>query len=140
LRLDVAHAWSLTGPLDWLEEGHRREAEPAVLGDVVLARKEMPASYHLAVTVDDGIQGVTLVTRGEDLAEATHIHRMLQALLGLPTPCYRHHPLLTDESGRRLAKRDGAATIREMRKKGMSPAEVISLAEAAPLPASGDGF
>ena len=91
----------------------------------------MPASYHLAVTVDDAIQGVTLVTRGEDLAPATHIHRLLQALLGLPTPRYRHHPLLTDATGRRLAKRDRAQTIRAMRAAGMSPAEIVSRAVAA---------
>ena len=103
------------------------------LGDVVLAHKEVPASYHLAVTVDDAIQGVTLVTRGEDLATATHIHRVLQALLGLPTPRYRHHELLTDEAGRRFAKRDSALTIRSLREKGVSPSEVIVLAtERAP--------
>ena len=100
----------------------------------MLARKEFPASYHLAVTVDDAIQGVTLVTRGEDLAPATHIHRVLQALLGLPTPRYRHHPLLTDAAGRRLAKRDGAPTIRSMRQRGMNPSEIIAIAEACPYP------
>ncbi len=135
LRLDAARALALTGPLGWVEEGgaapHRVEADPTALGDVVLARKEMPASYHLAVTVDDAIQGVTLVTRGDDLAPSTHIHRLLQALLGLPTPRYRHHPLLTDATGRRLAKRDRAQTIREMRAAGMSPAEIVSRAVAA---------
>ena len=100
---------------------------------MVLARKEVPASYHLAVTVDDAIQGVTLVTRGEDLAEATHIHRLLQALLDLPTPLYRHHPLLADGSGRRLAKRDGAPAIRAMRESGIGPTDVIALVGAAPL-------
>ena len=137
LRLDLARALALTGSLDWLEEGQggprRQEADPVPLGDVVLARKEVPASYHLAVTVDDAIQGVTLVTRGEDLATATHIHRVLQALLGLPTPRYRHHELLTGEAGRRFAKRDGALTIRSLREKGVSPSEVIVLAtERAP--------
>ena len=124
LRLDLAHALAIAGPLDWVEEGggeHRVRADPAGLGDVVLARKKIPASYHLAVTVDDAIQGVTLVTRGEDLAPATHIHRLLQALLGLPTPRYRHHPLLTDATGRRLAKRDHALTIRAMRVAGVQP-------------------
>jgi glutamyl-Q tRNA(Asp) synthetase len=82
LRLDLARALAFTGPLDWIEGECRQQADPAVLGDVVLGRKEFPASYHLAVTVDDAIQGVTLVTRGEDLAIATHIHRVLQALLG----------------------------------------------------------
>jgi glutamyl-Q tRNA(Asp) synthetase len=93
-----------------------------------LARRS-PTSYHLGVTVDDAIQGVTLVTRGEDLGVATHIHRLLQALLDLPTPRYRHHPLLTDPSGRRLSKRDGALTIRAMRQDGMSAADVLRLAE-----------
>jgi glutamyl-Q tRNA(Asp) synthetase len=129
LRLDLGPALALTGPLDWVEGECRRQADPALLGDVVLARKEFLSSYHLAVTVDDAIQGVTLVTRGEDLAIATHIHRVLQALLGLPTPRYRHHPLLTDAGGRRLAKRDGAPTIRSMRQQGMSPAEIIALTE-----------
>jgi glutamyl-Q tRNA(Asp) synthetase len=132
LRLDLARALALTSPLDWVEEGGDaaglRHADPAPLGDVVLARKDTPASYHLAVTVDDATQGVTLVTRGEDLAAATHIHRLLQALLGLPTPRYRHHALLTDATGRRLSKRDGALTVRAMRQNGMSPAEVIASA------------
>ena len=132
LRLDLARALALTGPLDWIEETgdgpHRRLADPAPLGDVVLARKDVPTSYHLAVTVDDAIQGVTLVTRGEDLATATHVHRVLQALLDLPTPRYRHHELVTDAAGRRLAKRDRALTIRAMRENGMGPAEIIGLA------------
>jgi glutamyl-Q tRNA(Asp) synthetase len=134
LRLDLARALALTGPLDWIQGECRLQADPAVLGDVVLARKEFPASYHLAVTVDDAIQGVTLVTRGEDLATATHIHRVLQALLGLPTPRYRHHPLLTDAAGRRLAKRNGAPTIRSMRQGGVIPSEIIAMAGAAPHP------
>jgi glutamyl-Q tRNA(Asp) synthetase len=134
LRLNLARALALTGPLEWIEGERRRQADPAMLGDVVLARKEIPTSYHLAVTVDDAIQGVTLVTRGEDLAVATHTHRILQALLGLPTPHYRHHPLLTDTTGRRLAKRDGALTIRALREKGLTPTEVIAMAEALPRP------
>ena len=102
LRLDVAHALARSGRLEWGEEGHGMiVAEPERLGDVVLARKDVPTSYHLAVTFDDALQGVTLVTRGADLFTATHIHRLLQALLGLPTPHYRHHALLTDASGRR---------------------------------------
>src|SRR5271169_5042282 len=129
LRLDLARALALTGPIEWVEEEedgpHRKLADPASLGDVVLARKDVPTSYHLAVTVDDAFQGVTLVTRGEDLATATHVHRVLQALLGLPTPCYRHHELLTDGTGRRLAKRDRAKTIRAMRAVGMIPAEIL---------------
>jgi glutamyl-Q tRNA(Asp) synthetase len=133
LRLDLARALALTGPLDWFEGECRQHADPGMLGDVVLARKEFPGSYHLAVTIDDAIQGVTLVTRGEDLAIATHIHRVLQALLGLPTPRYRHHPLLSDAAGRRLAKRDGAPTIRSMREKGITPREVITMAEGPAL-------
>jgi glutamyl-Q tRNA(Asp) synthetase len=132
LRLDIARALALTGPLDWAEESGDAErlveAGPAALGDVVLARKDLPASYHLAVTVDDAIQGVTLVTRGDDLAPSTHIHRLLQALLGLPTPRYRHHPLLTDATGRRLAKRDHAQTVRAMRAAGMTPANILDRA------------
>ena len=128
MRLNVGHAYALTGPLHWLEGEDPQPADPSLLGDVVLARKETPASYHLAVTVDDAIQGVTLVTRGDDLRMATHVHRLLQALLDLPTPCYRHHPLLSDDTGRRLSKRDGALTIRAMRERGMTPAEVIALA------------
>jgi glutamyl-Q tRNA(Asp) synthetase len=127
LRLDVAAALKRTGPLVWQDDGHPVAAAPTA-GDVVLARKEVPTSYHLAVTVDDALQGVTLVTRGADLYAATHIHRLLQALLGLPTPRYRHHPLLTDTDGRRLAKRDGATTIRAMRDAGMTPEEVIAAA------------
>jgi glutamyl-Q tRNA(Asp) synthetase len=95
---------------------------------VVLARKDVPASYHLAVTVDDALQGVTLVTRGEDLFEATHIHRLLQALLGLPTPHYHHHPLIAGPDGRRFAKRDQSLTIRALREAGKSAGEVIQLA------------
>lgn len=136
LRLDLGRALALTGPLDWVEEGgaapRRLPAKPELLGDVVLARKDVPTSYHLAVTVDDAIQGVTLVTRGDDLMPATHIHRILQALLGLPTPRYRHHPLLTDAAGRRLAKRDRALTIRDMRAQGSSPAEILAQARLAP--------
>jgi glutamyl-Q tRNA(Asp) synthetase len=135
LRLDIARALALTGAVYWVEEGGNmpgpRQADPTPLGDVVLARKDTPASYHLAVTLDDAIQGITLVTRGEDLTTATHVHRVLQALLRLPAPCYRHHPLLTDTTGRRLSKRDGALTIRAMRQQGMSAGDVIGLAEAS---------
>jgi glutamyl-Q tRNA(Asp) synthetase len=133
LRLDLARALALTGPIEWVEEEedglHRKLADPAPLGDVVLARKDVPTSYHLAVTVDDAIQGVTLVTRGEDLASATHVHRVLQALLDLPPPRCRHHELVvSDAARRRLSKRDGAPTIRSMRENGISPAEIFDLA------------
>ena len=125
LRLDVAKAIARAGRLEWSEHGLAVKATPQAFGDVVLARKDVPVSYHLAVTVDDALQGVTLVTRGADLLAATHIHRLLQALLGLPTPAYRHHPLLMDAFGRRLAKRDKAATVRDMREVGFQPDEVI---------------
>jgi len=125
LRLDVGAALARTGPLFWCEDGNRIAAEPEALGDVVLGRKEMPTSYHLAATVDDALQGITVVTRGVDLLPATHIHRLLQALLDLPTPQYRHHPLLTDAQGRRLAKRDRAVTIRAMREAAMTAEHVL---------------
>ena len=129
LRLDVAAALARCGPLFWEDEIARRiAADPASLGDVVLARKEAPASYHLAVTVDDALQGVTLVTRGVDLFAATHIHRLLQALLDLPVPRWCHHPLLTDAAGRRFAKRDRAQTLRALREAGHGPADVRVLA------------
>ena len=132
LRLDLARALALTGAIEWIEEGengaHRKLADPAPLGDVVLGRKDVPTSYHLAVTVDDAVQGVTLVTRGEDLATSTHVHRVLQALLDLPTPRYRHHGLVTDAAGRRLSKRNQALTVRTMRESGISRAEIIDLA------------
>lgn len=129
LRLNVGRALALTGPLWWEDEtAGRVAAEPASHGDVVLARKDTPTSYHLAVTLDDGLQGVTLVTRGQDLFVATHVHRLLQALLDLPTPRYRHHPLLTDTDGRRYAKRDRALTLRALREAGRSPKEVRAMA------------
>ncbi|MEM6670700.1 MAG: tRNA glutamyl-Q(34) synthetase GluQRS [Pseudomonadota bacterium] len=104
-------------------------------GDVALARKEIPTSYHLAVVLDDAHQGVTHVTRGEDLFAATHVHRLLQALLGRPTPHYRHHKLIRDEDGRRLAKRDRDAGIAELRAGGATPKdirEMVGLPEARP--------
>jgi len=129
LRLDVAKAAEAAGELFWEEEGRGRiEVDAASQGDVVLARKDTPSSYHLAVTVDDVLQGVTLVTRGEDLFASTHIHRLLQALLGYPAPRYRHHQLLTDASGRRFAKRDNALTLRALREAGKSPEEVRAMA------------
>jgi glutamyl-Q tRNA(Asp) synthetase len=129
LRLDLAKALARTGPLVWRDRARGAQAAaPERFGDVVLARKEMRTSYHLAVTLDDHVQGITLVTRGDDLFAATHIHRLLQALLGLDTPAYHHHPMLTDRSGRRLAKRDRAATLASLREAGKTPAEVRALA------------
>ena len=127
LRLDVTRALAETGPLTWQEEGQGRLAcDPTAFGDVVLARRETPASYHLCVTHDDAMQGVTLVTRGADLQPATAIHRLLQTLMGWPEPQYRHHPVLTDATGRRLAKRDADRTIEAMREAGQTAASVIA--------------
>ena len=100
------------------------QARPELGGDVVLARKDVAVAYHLAVVHDDALQGVTHVIRGEDLFEATHVQRLLQALLGLPTPIYRHHRLLTGPDGRRFAKRDGAQTLRSLREAGMTAPEL----------------
>jgi glutamyl-Q tRNA(Asp) synthetase len=129
MRLDVTTAAALAGPLTWRErESGAIAVTPGLFGDVVLARKDIATSYHLAVTVDDDLQGITLVTRGQDLFEATHIHRLLQALLGLAEPEYHHHRLLTDERGRRLAKRDDARSLRSLRQAGHTPAKVRAMA------------
>jgi glutamyl-Q tRNA(Asp) synthetase len=125
LRLDAEKASGIAGPLTW----HDRErgtvaADPRTHGDVVLARKETPTSYHLSVTLDDHLQGITLVTRGTDLFEATHVHRLLQALLGLKTPDYHHHAMVAGPGGERLAKRAGAPTLQSLRDAGRTPAEV----------------
>jgi glutamyl-Q tRNA(Asp) synthetase len=125
LRLDMTRACAEAGALSYVEEGEGRCAcRPERFGDVVLARKDTPASYHLCVTHDDAAQGVSLVTRGEDLRAATDIHRLLQALMGWPEPGYAHHALLTDATGRRLAKRDGAMALRALRAAGMT-AEMV---------------
>ena len=129
LRLNMAQAAARVGSLTFTDRERGTIAvEPESCGDVVLARKDVATSYHLAVTWDDALQGVTLVTRGEDLLHATHVHRVLQALLELPEPEYHHHPLLTDESGRRFAKRDRAETIQALRDSGMTADEVRALA------------
>ncbi len=129
LRLDTAEASRRAGTLYWTDrERGEQIARPDVFGDVVLARKEIPTSYHLAVTVDDALQDITLVTRGEDLFAATHVHRLLQALLGLPTPAYAHHRLLVGPDGRRFAKRDKTTTVRALREAGRAAAEVRALA------------
>lgn len=133
LRLDVTRALArvnarVNGPLIWHDRARGPQAaRPEMFGDVVLARKDTPTSYHLAVTVDDALQGVTLVTRGQDLFEATHVHRLLQALLGLPTPDYHHHGLLTGPDGKRYAKRDHSLTLRSLRERGVSVAEVMAM-------------
>lgn len=128
-RLDMGAALASVGTLRFHDEGAGWvDADPRPFGDVVLARKDVPASYHLCVTHDDAVQGVNLVVRGVDLLAATHVHRLLQALMGWEVPDYAHHPLLTDAAGRRLAKRDRAATLRDLRAAGRSAAEVRALA------------
>jgi glutamyl-Q tRNA(Asp) synthetase len=129
LRLDWARAHARVGTPAWTDRRHGTfQADLSAIGDVMLARKEIATSYHLAVVVDDAAQGITLVTRGEDLLPATPIHRMLQALLDLPVPDWRHHALLEDDAGKRLAKRDDAVAIRAYREAGYTPAEVRALA------------
>lgn len=134
-RLSLAYSQDLLGEefahLEFVEQGAGPNgehgtirADPLRLGDVILARKDTPASYHLCVTHDDALQGVTHIIRGADLFESTHIHVLLQRLLGLPTPVYHHHPLMLDEHGRRYAKRDNAVTLASLRAAGVSPADV----------------
>jgi glutamyl-Q tRNA(Asp) synthetase len=126
-RLDAVRAAEITGPLSFTDLRHGiHPADPALLGDVVLARKDIGTSYHLAVVVDDAFQQITHVTRGEDLLASTHVHRLLQALLGLPEPRYLHHALVTDENGIRLAKRHDSLSIRALREGGLEPGEVMN--------------
>jgi glutamyl-Q tRNA(Asp) synthetase len=141
-RLDVAEALRRTGPLTWLDvSAGEQTARPELSGDVVLVRKEAetPASYHLAVTLDDAADGVTLVTRGMDLFPATPIHRLLQALLDLPVPTWRHHALLLDETGRKLAKRRGSAGagfgLADRRRAGENGRALAQALRAGRLPA-----
>ncbi|MFO6446817.1 tRNA glutamyl-Q(34) synthetase GluQRS [Erythrobacter sp. NE805] len=118
-RLDAAKALAETGPLTWEDAlAGTQQVDLSGLGDVVLVRKDLPASYHLAVTLDDAADGVTLVTRGADLFAASHVHRSLQALLGLPVPRWHHHPLLLGEDGEKLAKRRGSPALAERRAAG----------------------
>jgi glutamyl-Q tRNA(Asp) synthetase len=131
LRLALGAAIARAGVLTWTETGSGPqgqtgivEAAPQMWGDVVLARKEVPASYHLAVAIDDARQGVTDVVRGQDLFLATGIHRLLQALLGLPQPVYHHHKLILDADGRKLSKSTQATSLRELRAAGATPADV----------------
>ncbi len=134
LRLDMGAAQR---PGLWYEEaGEGRVAcHPAAFGDVVLARKDAPASYHLCVTHDDAVQGITLVTRGEDLRPATDLHRLIQTLMGWPVPAYAHHRLIVDADGKRLAKRNRPMTLRDMRERGVSRLEIIDLLQSGGLPA-----
>ena len=128
-RLDSKKAASLIGSLSFQDQIHGNiKVVPGLLGDVILARKDIGTSYHLAVVVDDAAQKITHVTRGEDLLPSTHIHRILQNLLGLPEPQYLHHELVTDQSGERLAKRNEAQAIASLRKKGLSAEEVKKMA------------
>jgi glutamyl-Q tRNA(Asp) synthetase len=134
LRLDTAAALARTGPLKWNESGQGPggetgtvAADPAAWGDVILARKDAPASYHLAVTVDDAAQGVTEVVRGRDLFHSTSVHRLLQALFGFPVPRYHHHRLILDAGGNKLSKSTAATGLRELRAAGVTPAEIRRL-------------
>jgi glutamyl-Q tRNA(Asp) synthetase len=138
LRLDVTRAAAIADaklagvPLtftEWDAQGsaHTLPARPEMWGDAVLVRKDVPASYHLAVVVDDAAQGITCVTRGRDLLAATHLHRLLQVLLDLPAPDYHHHRLITDASGRKLAKSSGDVGLRALRAAGLEPKDVCRL-------------
>ena len=126
LRLDMAAALDAAGgPPTMQEDGEGTlPCDPAAFGDVVLGRKDAPASYHVCVTHDDARQGVTVVTRGEDLRPATSVHRLLQVLCGWPAPAYAHHALLTDASGQRLAKRNSSPSLRSLRQGGATPAQI----------------
>ena len=118
-RIDMARASDLAGPLYWEDElAGRQLAAPEAFGDVVLLRKEAPASYHLAATLDDAADGITLVTRGRDLFQSSHVHRLLQELLDLPVPRWHHHGLLIESDGRKLAKRRGSAALADLRRTG----------------------
>ena len=134
LRLDMAAAIGRVGDLVWSERGHGPAGEsgavtahPEAWGDVILARKETPTSYHLSVVIDDALQGVTDVVRGQDLFWSTSVHRLLQALLDLPQPAYRHHPLLLDATGQKLSKSTNATGLRELRAEGATPADIRRL-------------
>ncbi len=128
LRLDMAAAIGLTGRLTWTEAGQGSvAADPAAWGDVVLARKDVPTSYHLSVVVDDALQGVTDVVRGADLYHATSLHRLLQALLGLPAPAYQHHRLVVDDTGKKLSKSTQATALRSLRAQGATSADIRQL-------------
>jgi glutamyl-Q tRNA(Asp) synthetase len=124
LRLDMMAAIKRMGVLEWTEDGKPVSANPIAWGDVILARKDSPTSYHLSVVVDDAAQGVTDVVRGQDLFHATSVHRVLQTLLGLPAPRYRHHRLTLDQAGNKLSKSTHATGLRELRAQGKSPVDI----------------
>ena len=128
LRLKMDKAISYCGPLFWhdVKRGPQK-AEPGNFGDIVIARKDIPTSYHLSVTLDDHAQSITQVTRGEDLFQATHIHRLLQCLLKLNSPQYFHHELISDSSGKKFSKRDTSFTLRQLRQEGKSQKQVKKL-------------
>lgn len=130
-RLDTQRAAQRIGHLTWREGNEQIAVQPEIFGDFVLRRKDVPTSYHVSVVVDDHLQGVTLVTRGHDLLPATHVQRLLQALLGYEPPHYLHHGLVVDEHGRRLAKRDHARTVRSFRDAGLLPGQVLDLARGS---------
>lgn len=135
-RLDIMKALARVGPLTWFDEIRgKQRARPEQFGDVVLLRKDEPASYHLAATVDDAADGVTLVTRGMDLFAATHIHRLLQALLELPVPVWHHHPLLLDQTGTKLAKRRSSPSLADRRRAGEEGAILANALRAHRFPA-----
>ena len=130
-RIDMAAAIARVGDLTWHDERRGEQiAWPDTLGDVVLWRKDAPASYHLAATIDDAADGVSVVTRGADLFAATHVHRLLQALLGLPVPVWHHHPVLVEADGRKLAKRRGARALADRRRAGESGADLAAALRA----------
>ncbi|HEY5347828.1 MAG TPA: tRNA glutamyl-Q(34) synthetase GluQRS [Rhizomicrobium sp.] len=126
LRLDAQAAARIAGPLTFREQEETIAVQPLLFGDIVLARKDTPASYHLAVVMDDAFQGVTLVTRGEDLLPATHVQRLLQALMDLPAPSYAHHRLILDDEGRKFSKRDDAVTLAALREAGATAGEILA--------------
>lgn len=127
LRLNMKEAVAVAGACQFYDEGEGWvRASPQRFGDVVLARRDTPASYHLCAVHDDAVQDITHIIRGEDLREATHVHVLLQVLFGLPTPAYVHHRLIRGPNGARLAKRDGAATLISLRAAGVSPAQILA--------------
>ena len=132
-RLDATKAAEITGPLTF-SDGRLGtfSVDPHLLGDVILARRDIGTSYHLAVVLDDARQQITHVTRGKDLLSSTHIHRLLQTLLELPEPQYLHHVLVTDDAGHRLAKRDAARSLHQLREQGSSPREILAMLPPMP--------